>query len=72
MGDGALAKSIGSSPYLPSSDHTTYYTVETGLRGYSDEEKQRIGISTISVVARLALEFQVEEVLNSISSLTCS
>jgi len=62
MGDGALAKSIGTSPYIHGTEHATYHSVETGLRGYTDEEKQLIGTSTISVVTRLALEFQVEEV----------
>ena len=62
MGDGALARTIGTSPYIHVPDHATFHSVETGLRGYTDEEKQLIGISTISVVTRLALEFKVEEV----------
>jgi phosphatidylinositol 4-kinase len=41
------------------SDHTT---IESGLRGLSDDEKRIVGISTISVVTRLALEFGMEEV----------
>ncbi|KIJ56890.1 hypothetical protein M422DRAFT_238481 [Sphaerobolus stellatus SS14] len=63
MGDSALAKSIGASPYIHAPDHINYHSVETGLRGYSDDEKQLIGISTISVVTRLALEFKLEEVI---------
>jgi phosphatidylinositol 4-kinase len=43
-------------------DHITLHSVESGLRGLSEEEKRLIGISTISVVTRLALEFQQDEV----------
>ena len=38
------------------------HSLEFGLRGLSEDEKRLIGISTISVVTRLALEFKVEEV----------
>lgn len=38
------------------------YSLETGLRGLSDDEKRSVGISTISAVTRLALEFDMEEV----------
>jgi phosphatidylinositol 4-kinase A len=47
-----------SSPYIRNSAHS----LESGLRGLSEDEKRTIGISTISVVTRLALEFKVEEV----------
>ena len=40
-------------------DHTA---IESGLRRLSDDEKRVVGISTISVVTRLALEFRMEEV----------
>ena len=40
----------------------TLHSLEAGLRGLSEDEKRLIGISTISVVTRLALEFQMEEV----------
>ncbi|KAJ7286212.1 hypothetical protein C8J57DRAFT_1496884 [Mycena rebaudengoi] len=43
-------------------DHVTIHSAETGLRGLSEEEKRLVGISTISVVTRLALEFRMEEV----------
>jgi hypothetical protein len=43
------------------------HSLESGLRGLSEDEKRLIGISTISVVTRLALEFKVEE-----ASSTCS
>lgn len=45
-----------------SAEVATLYSIETGLRGLSDDEKRLVGISTISVVTRLALEFQEEEV----------
>ncbi|EDR14914.1 uncharacterized protein LACBIDRAFT_187897 [Laccaria bicolor S238N-H82] len=40
----------------------TIHSLESGLRGLSEDEKRLIGISTISVVTRLALEFRMEEV----------
>lgn len=43
-------------------DSETVYSMETGLRGLTEDEKRLVGISTISVVTRLALEFQKEEV----------
>lgn len=43
-------------------NHGTIHSLETGLRGLSEDEKRLIGISTISVVTRLALEFRMEEV----------
>jgi phosphatidylinositol 4-kinase A len=50
-----------------SSDYITLHSVESGLRGLPDEDKRLIGISTISVATRLALEFQEDEVLRSIT-----
>ncbi|KAF8891248.1 hypothetical protein BD779DRAFT_1514119 [Infundibulicybe gibba] len=47
-------------PLYPSQEYAQ--NVETGLRGLSEDEKRLIGISTISVVTRLALEFRTEEV----------
>ncbi|CAA7271519.1 unnamed protein product [Cyclocybe aegerita] len=38
------------------------YSLETGLRGLSEDEKRLVGISTISAVTKLALEFKMEEV----------
>ncbi|KXN92250.1 Phosphatidylinositol 4-kinase stt4 [Leucoagaricus sp. SymC.cos] len=43
-------------------DPGTLHSLETGLRGLSEDEKRLTGISTISVVTRLALEFYTEEV----------
>ena len=45
-------------PHIRNSTHS----LESGLRGLSEDEKRSIGISTISVVTRLALEFKAEEV----------
>lgn len=61
--EGSGSNSIGTSPYIHTSDEPNLYSVEIGLGTYSEEEKRLIGISTISVVTRLALEFQVEEVI---------
>jgi phosphatidylinositol 4-kinase len=55
----------GISQYLSTSDHGTLHSMEAGLRGMSDEEKRLVGISTIAVVTRLALEFKIEEVSSS-------
>lgn len=55
-----------------SSETSTLYSVETGLRGLSEDEKRLVGISTISVVTRLALEFRKEEVMRSLLALTLS
>ena len=60
---GAMRKSLEDS-----SDAATLYSIETGLRGLTDDEKRLVGISTISVVTRLALEFQKEEVRVAVSA----
>ncbi len=49
-------------PNVEAADHATLHSAETGLRGLSEDEKRLVGISTISVVTRLALEFDSEEV----------
>jgi phosphatidylinositol 4-kinase A len=46
-----------SSSYIRNNAHS----LESGLRGLSEDQKRTIGISTISVVTRLAIEFKVEE-----------
>lgn len=51
-----------NNPLYASQDQATIQSVETGLRGLSEDDKRLVGISTISVVTRLALEFQMEEV----------
>jgi phosphatidylinositol 4-kinase A len=56
------AYASGISQYVSSNDHATLRSVETGLRGMSDDEKRLIGMSTISVVTKLALEFDIDEV----------
>lgn len=62
----ATSKEISeySMPNESTSDHVTLNSVESGLRGLSEDEKRLIGISTISVVTRLALEFQQDEVFS--------
>ncbi|TFY82561.1 hypothetical protein EWM64_g1445, partial [Hericium alpestre] len=50
------------SSFFAGSDHTTLQSLDTSLGGYTEDERRLIGISTISVVARLALEFEQEEV----------
>ncbi|KAJ1309818.1 hypothetical protein OPQ81_006583 [Rhizoctonia solani] len=54
----------GTSPYIHShnNDSTTAISIESGLRNKSDLEKRRIGMSTISVITRLALVFKREAV----------
>ncbi|EIW84881.1 hypothetical protein CONPUDRAFT_117099 [Coniophora puteana RWD-64-598 SS2] len=44
------------------SERMTLQSDDTGLRGMSEEEKRLIGKTTISVVSRLALVFDIEEV----------
>ncbi|PCH37888.1 atypical/PIKK/PI4K protein kinase [Wolfiporia cocos MD-104 SS10] len=43
-------------------DMSALHSVETGLRELSDDERRTVGISSISIATRLALEFQSEEV----------
>ena len=62
--ESSSSSQIMSNPLYNAQDHATIQSVETGLRGFSEEEKRLIGISTISVVTRLALEFRMEEVGN--------
>ncbi|CAE6500527.1 unnamed protein product [Rhizoctonia solani] len=54
----------GASPYIHnhSNDSTTAVSIESGLRNKTDIEKRRIGMSTISVITRLALVFKREDV----------
>ncbi|KAJ3753010.1 hypothetical protein EV360DRAFT_88184 [Lentinula raphanica] len=51
-----------NNPLYQGLDRHSVANVETGLRGLSDDQKRLVGISTISVVTRLALEFGMEEV----------
>jgi len=55
-----------NNPLYSGPDRVTLHSVEPALHGLSEDEKRAVGISTISVVTRLALEFQMEEV-----SLSC-
>lgn len=65
---GATSKDIYDSSSVHTHNYPSYVqgnlpSLETGLRGLSDDEKRLIGISTISAVTRLALEFKMEEVI---------
>lgn len=53
---------VGSWPYLHNTDSSTVVSMESGLRDKTENEKRFIGISTISVVTRLALVFKREDV----------
>ncbi|KAG8721515.1 phosphatidylinositol-4- kinase [Ceratobasidium sp. 394] len=53
---------LGFSPYIHNTDSSTVISTESGLRGKTESEKRFIGISTISVVTRLALAFKREDV----------
>ena len=44
-------------------DISTLHSVEIGLRGLSEDERRTVGISSISIATRLALEFRSEEVM---------
>ncbi|KAF9246393.1 hypothetical protein BU15DRAFT_85159 [Melanogaster broomeanus] len=57
-----LNNPLYTSAFSSSTDQLTFQSEEVGLRGRSDEEKRLIGITTISIVTRLALEFDNEEV----------
>ena len=50
-------------------DYATFHSVESALRGLTEEEKRLIAVSTISVVTRLAVEFEKDEVCFDLSAL---
>ena len=62
-----------NSPHLPynvsihSMDESTMRSVNSTLQEMSEDQKRLIGISVISVVTRLALEFHNDEVCISFS-----
>ena len=56
------SSSMHTSNFNNTHNQGTIHSLESGLRGLSEDEKRLIGISTISVVTRLALEFRMEEV----------
>lgn len=43
-------------------NRSTHNVLESGLMGLNEDERRMVGISTISAVTRLALEFKMEEV----------
>ncbi|KIK92048.1 hypothetical protein PAXRUDRAFT_830328 [Paxillus rubicundulus Ve08.2h10] len=57
-----LRNPLYTSALSSSTDYLTFQSEEAGLRDRSDEEKRLIGITTISIVTRLALEFGNQEV----------
>jgi phosphatidylinositol 4-kinase len=61
--ESSSSSQLMNNPLYASHDQATLHSVETGLRGLSEDEKRLVGISTISVVSRLALEFRMEEVI---------
>ncbi|KAG6889834.1 hypothetical protein C0995_014311 [Termitomyces sp. Mi166 len=60
--DTAVDSHLSNNSIYDSEDYVANQLVETGLRGLSEDEKRLVSISTISVVTRLALEFNTEEV----------
>ncbi|RDB21005.1 Phosphatidylinositol 4-kinase stt4 [Hypsizygus marmoreus] len=60
--ESSTSSQLGSDPIYGSYDHASSQLFESGLGGLTEDEKRLVGISTISVVTRLALEFRVEEV----------
>jgi hypothetical protein len=62
--ESSSASQVLNNPLYPSAslDHATLHSVATGIGALSEDEKRLVGISTISVVSRLALEFNMEEV----------
>lgn len=62
----AIDLPINNASIYDSRDDVASQLVEAGLRGLSEDEKRLVSISTISVVTRLALEFDTEEVYISL------
>ena len=62
-----LQSTAGLSPFgstsslVQNGDESMTYSAKSGLQGLSEDQKRLIGISTISVVTRLALEFKSDE-----------
>lgn len=50
------------NPSLQALQESNAHSAEVGLSTLTEDEKRLVGISTISVVTRLALEFDIEEV----------
>jgi len=59
--DSSSMSQLGNS-FIGSLDDSTMDSMAVGLRGLSEDDKRLVGISTISVVTRLALEFEMDEV----------
>lgn len=64
IADGSSSLLVGQSPYMhPGENMSTLNSADSGLKGKNEDQKRLIGITTISVVSQLALEFQDEEVI---------
>lgn len=65
------ATTASINPLQSEHEQTKIHTaVEIGLNGMTEDEKRLAGISTISVVSRLALEYKMEDVSSPFESLT--
>jgi phosphatidylinositol 4-kinase len=69
ISENSSSSQLLSNPLYAAPDGASVQSVETGLRGLSEDEKRLVGISTISVVTSLALEFQMDEV--SLTGIIC-
>ena len=59
--EGSWSTQITPSPSVQSQDHVVQ-SLKTGLQAFNEDQQRLIGISTISVVTCLALEFRLDEV----------
>ncbi|KAL4260020.1 PI3/PI4-kinase family protein [Pleurotus pulmonarius] len=59
---GSSTSSHIMNPSLQALQEANAHSTEVGLSSLTEDEKRLVGISTISVVTRLALEFDIEEV----------
>ncbi|KAH8117021.1 hypothetical protein DFH11DRAFT_1687803 [Phellopilus nigrolimitatus] len=59
--DGSWSSQVSSSSTMQSEEHTVQ-SVKTGLQAFNEDQQRLIGISTISVVTCLAMEFRIDEV----------
>ena len=62
-----LSSGLNSEYPLMQSDRATVHSIDTVAHGRTEEERRLITTSTISVVSRLALEFNLDEVSTVVS-----
>ncbi|KAJ8088016.1 hypothetical protein PM082_013567 [Marasmius tenuissimus] len=53
---------FNNNPLCNSINRSSILSTETGLGGLSEDKRRLVGITTISVISKLALEFDSEEV----------